>query len=93
MGPVAAEPISDDELGCRAADVADRLRDRIDDQFEFRGAQFDAGLAMVHFPEGLGGLGLSRSRQAVVDAVLRSRGVRYEDLRINPIGIGMGSLF
>ena len=28
------------------------------DQFEFRGAQFDHGLAFVQFPEGLGGLGL-----------------------------------
>ncbi|MBC8195231.1 MAG: acyl-CoA dehydrogenase family protein [Acidimicrobiia bacterium] len=61
------------------------------DQFEFRGAQFDRGLAMVQFPEGLGGLGLSSRRlQTAVDSELRSAGVTYNDLLINPIGIGMG---
>ena len=60
-------------------------------QFEFRGAQFDRGLAMVQFPEGLGGLGLSSRRlQTAVDSELRSVGVTYNDLLINPIGIGMG---
>ena len=34
---------------------------------EFLGARFDAGLAWVHFPEGLGGLGLPRERQAEVE--------------------------
>jgi alkylation response protein AidB-like acyl-CoA dehydrogenase len=60
-------------------------------QFEFRGAQFDRGLAMVQFPKGLGGLGLSSRRlQTAVDSELRSVGVTYNDLLINPIGIGMG---
>ncbi len=60
-------------------------------QFEFRGAQFDRGLAMVQFPEGLGGLGLSSRRlQTAVDSELRSAGVTYNDLLVNPIGIGMG---
>ena len=53
--------------------------DRVD-QFEFRGAQFDRGLALVQFPEGLGGLGLSSRRlQTVVDAELRAAGVTYHD--------------
>ncbi|HJO80013.1 MAG: acyl-CoA dehydrogenase family protein [Acidimicrobiales bacterium] len=61
------------------------------DQFEFRGAQFDRGLAMVQFPDGFGGLGLSSRRlQTAVDSELRSAGVTYNDLFINPIGIGMG---
>jgi alkylation response protein AidB-like acyl-CoA dehydrogenase len=61
------------------------------DQFIFRGEQFDRGLALVQFPEGLGGLGLSSRRlQTVVDAELRAAGVPYHDLLINPIGIGMG---
>ncbi len=62
----------------------------IDDQFAFRGAQFDAGLAVVHFPEGKGGLGLGRDQQAVVDTVLSEAGVPYHDLTVNPIGIAMG---
>ena len=62
------------------------------DQFTFRGEQFDRGLALVQFPEGLGGLGLeSRRLQTVVDEELWSAGVPYHDLSINPIGIGMGA--
>ncbi|MEC9394220.1 MAG: acyl-CoA dehydrogenase family protein [Actinomycetota bacterium] len=71
--------------------VADVPPDEVD-QFEFRGAQFDRGLALVQFPEGLGGLGLSSRRlQTSVDAELRAAGVTYHDLNINPIGIGMGA--
>ena len=71
--------------------VADVPPDQVD-QFEFRGAQFDRGLALVQFPESLGGLGLSSRRlQTVVDAELRAAGVTYHDLNINPIGIGMGA--
>ena len=32
---------------------------------DFNNARFDAGLAWVHYPEGLGGLGVSRALQAV----------------------------
>ena len=71
--------------------VADVPPDDVD-QFTFRGEQFDRGLALVQFPEGLGGLGLeSRRLQTVVDEELRSAGVTYHDLNINPIGIGMGA--
>jgi alkylation response protein AidB-like acyl-CoA dehydrogenase len=41
---------------------------------EFLGACFDAGLAWVHFPEGLGGLGVSRGLQARADAILQGAG-------------------
>jgi len=76
-------------------DLTRQLLDEVDhtkvDQFTFRGEQFDRGLAFVQFPEGLGGLGLSsRKMQTVVDSELRSAGVPYHDLLINPIGIGMG---
>jgi alkylation response protein AidB-like acyl-CoA dehydrogenase len=62
------------------------------DQVTFRGAQYDHGLAWVHFPEGFGGLGLGPKMQAVVNDELR-RGAKttYESLLINPIGIGMGA--
>ena len=36
------------------------------DRAAFRGAQYDAGLAWIHFPVGKGGLDLPRDRQAVV---------------------------
>ncbi len=83
--------ISDDELRERTQALIDDVDPHSADQFTFRGAQYDAGLAMVHFPEGKGGLGLSRSKQAVIDQVLRDAKVPYHDLMINPIGIGMGA--
>src|SRR4051812_43369501 len=44
------------------------------DQITFRGAQYDAGLAWVHFPEGFGGLGLPPRVQRHVDKRLREAG-------------------
>lgn len=81
----------DQDLAKRTEELVEENRDILDDQFAFRGKQYDAGLAMVHFPEGYGGLGGNRGQQAVIDGVLRSHGVTYDDLRINPIGIGMGA--
>lgn len=40
------------------------------DRLEFLRARFDAGLAWVHAPEGLGGLGVSRELQQVVEREL-----------------------
>ncbi len=83
--------ITDDELKQRAEALIEEVDPHATDQYTFRGAQYDAGLAFVHFPEGKGGLGLSRSKQAVVDQVLRDAKVPYHDLMVNPIGIGMGA--
>jgi alkylation response protein AidB-like acyl-CoA dehydrogenase len=59
---------------------------------DFRGAQFDHGLAWVHFPEGNGGLGLNAKLQAVVyDEIQQGAKTFYEPLGNNPIGIGMGA--
>ncbi|MDT4936780.1 MAG: hypothetical protein QOG80_451 [Pseudonocardiales bacterium] len=55
---------------------------------EFLRARFDAGLAWVHFPEGLGGLGLPRTLQPVVDEALAAAGV--PDNNPHRIGIGLG---
>ena len=81
----------DQDLAKRTEELVEENRGLLDDQFAFRGKQYDAGLAIVHFPEEYGGLDGNRGQQAVIDAVLRSHGVNYEDLRINPIGIGMGA--
>jgi alkylation response protein AidB-like acyl-CoA dehydrogenase len=58
---------------------------------EFLGARFDAGLAWVHYPEGLGGLGLSRALQAVADAEFDAAGAPGVDANVNPIGRGMAA--
>jgi len=63
-----------------------------DQRIPFRGAQFDHGLAWVSFPEGLGGLGLAPKLQTIVqDELHKGAETYFEDMYINPIGIGMGA--
>lgn len=61
------------------------------DRIDFLRAQFDAGLAWVHFPEGLGGLGLARSFQAYVDRLLTEAGAPDNNPRSIGIGLGMAA--
>jgi alkylation response protein AidB-like acyl-CoA dehydrogenase len=82
-------------------DAATALDRRIDDLLAshppgatdasaFLGAQFDAGLAYVQFPEGYGGLGLVPVLQVHVDTRLQAAGAPSAFTR-NPIGFGMGA--
>jgi alkylation response protein AidB-like acyl-CoA dehydrogenase len=57
-------------------------------RLEFLRARFDAGLAAVHYPPGLGGLGLPRALQGVVDAELAA--ARAPTNQPERIGIGLG---
>jgi len=57
-------------------------------RLEFLRARFDAGLAWVHYPAGLGGQGLPRSFQAAVDAEFAAAGA--PDNNPARIGIGLG---
>jgi alkylation response protein AidB-like acyl-CoA dehydrogenase len=57
----------------------------------FWGAQFDLGLAWVHFPPGYGGLGVSPGLQARVHARLDAAGAPRDNLARNVIGYGMGA--
>jgi alkylation response protein AidB-like acyl-CoA dehydrogenase len=83
---MTAEALVESRLDQLFADH-DPMRDGLE---QFLGAQFDAGLAWVHFPEGLGGLGLSPNQQRMVDERMRAAGVPSMLLR-NPIGIGMAA--
>jgi alkylation response protein AidB-like acyl-CoA dehydrogenase len=58
---------------------------------DFLNARFDAGLAWVHYPEGLGGLGVSRTLQSVVDAEFAAAGAPANDPERNGIGLGMAA--
>jgi alkylation response protein AidB-like acyl-CoA dehydrogenase len=58
---------------------------------DFNNARFDAGLAWVHYPAGLGGLGLSRTLQGVVDAEFAAAGAPTNDPERNGIGLGMAA--
>ena len=57
---------------------------------EFLGACYDSGLSWVHFPIGLGGLGVSRGLQAVADTILQGAGGPVP-LGLNPMGYGMAA--
>ncbi|HEY3871718.1 MAG TPA: acyl-CoA dehydrogenase family protein [Actinocrinis sp.] len=58
---------------------------------DFLRARFDAGLAWVHYPAGLGGLGAPRELQSVVDAELAAAGAPDNDPRRIGIGLGMAA--
>ncbi|HVM40650.1 MAG TPA: acyl-CoA dehydrogenase family protein [Acidimicrobiia bacterium] len=73
----------------RIGELLDRHDPKTTDRQEFWGAQFDLGLAWVHFPEGYGGLGLSPKLQGVIRQELRTAGAPDNTLR-NIIGLGMG---
>src|SRR5438128_1728110 len=73
-----------------AAEFADRWAAHTD-AIEVRRAQFDAGLAWVHFPVGFGGLELPRETQQLVDTVLIERGMQPASLADNPVGYGMAA--
>jgi alkylation response protein AidB-like acyl-CoA dehydrogenase len=55
---------------------------------EFLGAQFDRGLAWVHYPEDCGGLGLTPKDQQQAMSRLAAGGAPSSGLK-NPIGYGM----
>jgi alkylation response protein AidB-like acyl-CoA dehydrogenase len=55
---------------------------------EFLGAQFDAGLAWVHFAVGSGGLNASPKHQKIVNEAISAAGGPSSYMR-NPIGYGM----
>ncbi|MEV7169816.1 acyl-CoA dehydrogenase family protein [Streptomyces sp. NPDC093224] len=85
-----------------SATTAEQLRARVRDLLaahppattprpDFLRARFDAGLAWVHYPEGLGGLGASRTLQSVVDAELEAAGAPDNDPRRIGIGLGMAA--
>jgi alkylation response protein AidB-like acyl-CoA dehydrogenase len=61
------------------------------DRLEFLRARFDAGLAWVHYPAGLGGQGLSRDLQPGVDAEFSAAGAPNNRPERNGIGLGMAA--
>ncbi|MFP4233504.1 MAG: acyl-CoA dehydrogenase family protein [Nitriliruptoraceae bacterium] len=61
------------------------------DERTFWGAQFDAGLAWVQFPEGYGGCGVSPRHQATVDHAIVAAGGTTRNRIDNVLGVGMGA--
>jgi alkylation response protein AidB-like acyl-CoA dehydrogenase len=89
MTVTEATPTTDEQ---RVTDLVDELlREHPPDKTPaptFLGAQFDRGLAWIHFPEGHGGLGLSPKYQRIVGERIAAAGGPHPYFR-NPIGYGM----
>ncbi len=82
----------DEELRERTRALLDQIHPEKTDSVTFRRAQYDHGLAWVHFPEGHGGLGLSPKRNLVVhDEISKHSKVVHGDPPASIIGIGMGA--
>ncbi|MDS1271062.1 acyl-CoA dehydrogenase family protein [Lipingzhangella sp. LS1_29] len=79
------------DLKSRVTALLDTHDPRSTDRLEFLRAQFDAGLAWVHYPEGLGGLGLARSHQSYVTELLSAAGAPDNNPRRIGIGLGMAA--
>ncbi|MEU8825557.1 acyl-CoA dehydrogenase family protein [Streptomyces sp. NPDC048636] len=79
------------ELRRRVRELLDAHPPATTDRLDFLRARFDAGLAWVHYPAGLGGLDAPRSLQAVVDAELEAAGAPDNDPRRIGIGLGMAA--
>lgn len=61
------------------------------DRLDFLRARFDAGLAWIHFPAGLGGQNAPRALQSVVDEVFTAAGAPDNNPRRIGIGLGMAA--
>jgi alkylation response protein AidB-like acyl-CoA dehydrogenase len=79
------------ELETRVADFLKTHDPKQMDRLEFLRARFDAGLAWVHYPVGLGGLDAPRALQPVVDAAFAAAGAPQIDPRLTGIGLGMAA--
>src|SRR5438874_9092957 len=77
-----------EELRRRVAELLAEHDPATTDRLEFLRARFDAGLAWVHYPVGLGGLDAPRARQPAVDAQFAAAGA--PDNSPHRIGIGLG---
>jgi alkylation response protein AidB-like acyl-CoA dehydrogenase len=87
---VTESPLTTDEQ--RVDDLVTELLEtyppQTTDPVTFLGAQFDAGLAWVHFPDGHGGLGLNPKLQKLINERVFAAGAPASGAR-NPIGYGM----
>jgi alkylation response protein AidB-like acyl-CoA dehydrogenase len=80
----------EDDLRARVRRLLD-AQEPTGDRLDFLRAQFDAGLAWVHYPVGLGGLDTPRALQSLVDAELAAAGAPDNDPRRISIGLGMAA--
>ncbi|MBW2243612.1 MAG: acyl-CoA dehydrogenase family protein [Deltaproteobacteria bacterium] len=84
--------MSEDELRARTRALLDEAHPEQVEAIPFRQAQYDHGLAWVHFPEGYGGLNLSPKMNVIVqDEILEHSKISHGMPAASIIGIGMGA--
>jgi alkylation response protein AidB-like acyl-CoA dehydrogenase len=84
--------MSEDELRERTRALLAEIHPEKSDSVAFRRAQYEHGLAWVHFPEGYGGFGLAPKMNAIVhDEIMKHSKVVHSDPPASLIGIGMGA--
>ncbi len=90
--PIDPPQIDDAELRRRVRALLEEVHPEKSDSISFRRAQYQHGLAWVHFPEGYGGLGLSpRMNLSVFEEINKNSKVYHHDPPASIIGIGMGA--
>ncbi len=90
-GRAAGRPVTADDLRAQVREFLVAHDPATTDRLEFVRARFDAGLAWVHYPAGLGGQGLSRTLQKVVDAEFTAVNAPTNRPERNGIGLGMAA--
>ncbi len=83
--------LSEDDLRSQVRDFLAGHDPASTDRLDFLRARFDAGLAWVHYPAGLGGQGLPRNLQQAVDAEFAAAGAPTNSPERNGIGLGMAA--
>jgi alkylation response protein AidB-like acyl-CoA dehydrogenase len=88
---VADPDVTDTEIRRRAEALLDAFAPTDRNGGAWLGAAYDAGLAWVSFPVGMGGLGAHHSLQAIVEATLATEGASLREATENVVGYGMAA--
>ncbi|WP_067695260.1 acyl-CoA dehydrogenase family protein [Nocardia jejuensis] len=80
-----------EQLRRRVSEVLTDNHPGTTDPVAFHRARFDAGLAWVHFPAGLGGSAADRELQPFVDSLFEQAGAPGNRAELNGIGLGMAA--
>ncbi|WP_433469600.1 acyl-CoA dehydrogenase family protein [Spirillospora sp. CA-128828] len=88
---MSTAPPDADELSRRVGEFLAGHDPSAMEPLEFLRARFDAGLAWVHYPAGLGGLGAPRYLQPAVDRRFAEAGAPANHPERNGIGLGMAA--
>lgn len=89
--PVSTAPPGAGEVERRVGEFLAAHDPAATEPLEFLRARFDAGLAWVHYPEGLGGLGAPPALQPAVDRRFAEAGAPGNHPERNGIGLGMAA--